>query len=495
MADAPRIIDVVAERLRRAVNGVRVVDEPSDESARRYSLIEFTRYRMPKYRPSRVHHLIAEQLERIERGEIDRLMLRLPPRHGKSELSSKSFPAFCLGRKPSRQFIAASASASLAQDIGRSVRDIVKSDGYGLIFPNVSLSADARAAGKWTTSQGGCWYSVGVGGDVLGRGADVIVVDDPFGSMADAQSPTIRESVWRWFNGTLHNRLEPGGAIVIIGHRMHEDDLQGRLEERMRAGGDYDKWTIVELPALAEADDALGREAGAPLWPERFPLKALERIRANTFGRDWSALYQQRPISEEGEFFVVDNMPVRVVEGVVERIRAWDLASTRDGDFTVGVRLGRTRENRFVIEHVARFRGTPDVVEGKVLETARADGRSVKVSLPKDPGQAGVHQVMALTRLLAGFVIVSSPESGSKEVRARPFAAQVNNGNVSLAGGGWVDAYRDELKGFPHGRHDDQVDASSRAFMELMGAPQAMTISDEIMRQAAALRRREPAYY
>jgi predicted phage terminase large subunit-like protein len=168
---------------------------------------------------------------------------------------------------------------------------------------------------------------------------------------------------------------------------------------------------------------------------------------------------------------------------------------SRDGDFTAGVRLGRTSDNKFVVEHVARFRGTPDVVEDRVLETARADGRLVKVSLPKDPGQAGVHQVLALTRLLAGFLIASSPETGDKVVRARPFAAQVNVGNVALAGGGWVDAYRDELKGFPHGRHDDQVDASSRAFMELMGAPQAMTISDEIMRQAAALRRREPAYY
>jgi len=467
----PHITDVVAERLRRTLEGRLAVDaEPDVEFAQRYSLIGFTQYRFAKYRPSKVHHYVAAQLERVERGEVDRMMIRLPPRSGKSELASRSFPAFCLGRRPSRQFIAGSASADLARDIGRSVRNTVKSEDYQRIFPNVSLEADSKAAYKWNTGQGGAWYSVGVGGDVLGRGADFWLIDDPFGTMADAMSPTIRGRVWDWFNGTVYNRLEPGGAIVIIGHRMHEDDLQGRLEERMRAGGDYDKWEIVELPALAEAGDALGREVGEALWPERFSVEALERSRANMFGRDWSALYQQRPVPEEGEFFPVDNMPTKDVPDVVGRVRAWDLAATKGGDWTVGVRFGRTRENRFVIEHVVRFRGTPDVVEERVLETARADGRSVKVSLPKDPGQAGVHQVLSLTRLLAGFVIAASPETGDKVTRARPFAAQVNVGNVALAGGGWVAGYLDELRSFPHGKYDDQVDASSRAFMELTGA-------------------------
>ncbi len=490
MAKAPHAANVVAERLRRAEAGASLglaVAEPVVESAQRYSLIDFTRYRMPKYRPSRVHHFVAEQLERVERGEVDRLMIRMPPRSGKSELAARSFPAFCLGRKPWRQFITGSASAALANDVGRDVRNIVRSEAYQLIFPNVSLSRDSKAAGKWNTAQGGAWYSVGVGGDVLGRGADFWLIDDPFGTMADAMSPTIRESVWRWFNGTVYNRLEPGGAIVIIGHRLHEDDLQGRLEERMRAGSDYDKWEIVELPALAEEDDPLRREVGEPLWPERFPLPALERIRANTFGRDWSALYQQRPVPETGEFFLVDNMPTKDVSDVVDRVRAWDLAGSRNGDFTVGVRIGRTRDNKFVVEHVTRFRGTPDVVEDRVLETARADGPRVKISLPKDPGQAGVHQVLALTRLLAGFDVVASPETGDKVTRARPFAAQVNVGTVALpsgiAGGGWVDAYRDELRSFPNGRFDDQVDASSRAFMELTAAPGPMVIAPEVMRR------------
>ncbi|MGO9419053.1 phage terminase large subunit [Roseiarcus sp.] len=172
-------------------------------------------------------------------------------------------------------------------------------------------------------------------------------------------------------------------------------------------------------------------------------------------------------------------MPIKDVSDVVEQVRAWDLAGARNGDWTVGVRLGRTRGNKYVVEHVLRFRGTPDVVEDKILETATADGRSVKVSLPKDPGQAGVHQALSLTRLLVGFDIAASPETGDKATRARPFAAQVNVGNVALAGGGWVAAYRDELKSFPNGRFDDQVDASSRAFMEISGSSAKLPDDDQ----------------
>jgi hypothetical protein len=236
----------------------------------RFSLAAFTSFRLRGYAPSAVHFHIAEQLERVERGEVDRLMLLVPARHGKSELASKSYPAWCLGRRPDRQFIAASSSVGLAQDVGRSVRNIVKSPEFHTIFPNVDLEEDAKAAGHWKTAQGGSWFSVGVGGDIFGRGADIVLLDDPYGSMADAQSEIKRESVWKWFNGTVYNRLNAGGAIVIIAHRLHEDDLTGRLIERMKAGGDADQWTIVKLPAIAEEDDPLGREVGQPLWPERY---------------------------------------------------------------------------------------------------------------------------------------------------------------------------------------------------------------------------------
>lgn len=480
--------DIEVERVRRAAGGrVQAAAEAEASSSPRFSLVGLTKLRMPTYVSSLVHSHVADHLERVERGEVDRLMVRLPPRHGKTELASKSFPAWCLGRKPWRQFITASASADLARGVGRDVRNIIAGDAYKLAFPNVDLSPDSKAAGRWNTAQGGAWFSVGVGGDIMGRGAHIWLIDDPFGSMADASSQTIRANVWSWFNGTVYNRLEPGGAIVIIGHRLHEDDLQGRLEERMRAGGEFDKWTIVELPALAEEGDPLGRETGEALWPERYNVRALERIRSNTFPRDWSALYQQRPTPDEGEFFVPDCMDVRTrTDDVVQWVRAWDLASTLDGDWTVGVMMGLTREKKVVIGNVRRFRGRPDKVAAVIEETARGDTRRVKIAMAVDPGQAGLAQKQFYVQRLTGHVLDFSPESGDKQTRARPFAVAVNNHNVEMIRGDWNAAYREELRAFPFGKHDDQVDASSRALMVLSSGRAPMRISDEALRRAVA---------
>ncbi|MGP0089640.1 MAG: hypothetical protein ACLPKB_06730, partial [Xanthobacteraceae bacterium] len=293
------------------------------------TLIGFTQYRMPRYRPSKVHHFICEHLERLTDRRCTRLMLRLPPRHGKSEVASKSYPAFALGRHPERDFIAASASVPLAQDFGRQVRNIVASEQYQAVF-NTRLAEDSKAAGKWNTSEGGCWYSVGVGGAVLGRGAHDAMIDDPYGSMEDARSDVIRKKVRDWYTGTLYNRLEPDGTICIIGHRMHEDDLQGWLEEKMRSNdSDADQWEIVELPAFAHENDPMGRMVGAPLWPEHFDKVSLDRIRANTSARDWSALYDQNPVPDEGEMFSPDRIGMRGhTSDVIIWCRGWDLAGT-----------------------------------------------------------------------------------------------------------------------------------------------------------------------
>ena len=180
------------------------------------SLIGFTEYRYSRYKTAPHHALIAEQLERVERREIDRLILELPPRHGKSELASKSYPAYCIGRQPHKQIISASASNDLAQDWGRAVRNIIASEEYKLIYPGVQLAEDSRAAGKWQTTQGGIYIAASVGTSILGRGADEYVIDDPYGTMQDARSQVIRDGVWEWFNGTVYNRLQPVGAIIVI---------------------------------------------------------------------------------------------------------------------------------------------------------------------------------------------------------------------------------------------------------------------------------------
>jgi hypothetical protein len=218
-------------------------------------------------------------------------MLLCPPQHGKSLSSSERAPALALGVKPDTDVISASATAHLAEKFGRSVRNCVGSREYQRLFPETLLAEDSQAKGEWRTQQGGGYYAVGIGGALMGRGAELAIIDDPFATWDDAQSEVTRENVWEWYTGTLYNRVRPGGAIILIQHRMHEDDLAGRLIEKQKSGGD--KWEIVELPALL--DD--------PPWVERYDRAALERIKANTDQRKWSALYLQNPTPDEGTFF------------------------------------------------------------------------------------------------------------------------------------------------------------------------------------------------
>ena len=187
----------------------------------------------------------------------------------------------------------------------------------------------------------------------------------------------------------------------------------------------------------------------------------------------------------EGELFAVERVTMRDhTSDVVFWVRGWDLAGTVDGDWTVGVLMGRTREGKFVIGDVRRLRGRPDAVDQAILECARADTRRTRVSIPKDAGQAGIAQVLAITKMLAGYTVLNSPETGKKEVRAEPLAAQVNVGNVTMIPGDWNHAYREELRSFPYGKYDDQVDASSRAFMELTATKGPMIINKDMLRHA-----------
>ncbi len=340
-------------------------------------------------------------------------------------------------------------------------------EGHLPIFLDIALElrpANHSGPGKWQTKQGGIYVAASVGTAILGRGADEYLIDDPFGSMQDARSETIRNSVWEWYNGTVYNRLQPGGAIIIIGHRMHEDDLAGRLIERMKAGDGADQWTIVRLPAIAEEPtkeypepDPLGRKPGEALWPASYPIKSLDRIRANTQPpRNWFALYQQRPTPDEGAMFMPDKITVRKdmnTSDVVVWVRAWDLAASLDGDWTAGVLLGRTRSGKVVVGGVRRLRGRPEAVSEAIAAQARLDTVKVKIALPVDPGQAGLAQKEAFVKLLNGFRVDFSPESGDKETRAARFAVQVNNNNVEMIEDTWNAAYREELRSFPNGKY------------------------------------------
>jgi len=381
-------------------------------------------------------------------------MLLVPPRHGKSELASIRLPAWFLGRQPHKQFLSVSATEGLASDFGRAVRNTIAGPEYRAIF-DTRLAEDSQAKGKWHTSAGGIYYSLGIGGSVLGRGGDSILIDDPYASMADALSELTRKNVWDWYTGTAYNRLMPGGSIVVINHRMHEDDLCGRLLAQQAAGGD--RWEVVELPAI--------KEDGSALWPDAYPLEALERIRKNSQARFWSALYQQRPAPEEGDYFKADWLKPYEKVPSLDTLRVYggsDYAVTADGgDYTVHAVVGIDPEGRMYLLDLWRKQTASD-------EWIEAFCDLVKQWKPmgwaEEQGQirSGVGPFLdKRQRERKAYVSREQfPTRGDKAVRAQSI-----RGRMALEGlyvpvnAAFYPDLRAELLSFPAGKHDDQVDA------------------------------------
>jgi predicted phage terminase large subunit-like protein len=448
-------------------------------------------------RPARHHELLIRELEAVARGDTDRLMILAPPGSAKSTYSTVLFVPWWFCRHPNTAVISASHTSSLAASFGRRVRNTVMSWVPELGY---DLSEDSRAADKWTTSRGGEYITVGVGQAIAGRRADLVVIDDPVRGREAAESQVDRQKVWDWYTGDVYGRMKPGCRIVLIMTRWHEDDLGGRLLQDMSSGGD--QWRVVSLPALCEdpESDLLGRKEGEALWPEWEDAAQLLRKRRVSGEREWISQYQQRPAPADGILFRVDALqvvaqPPRRVESMV---RAWDLAATeqtggRNPDWTVGVLMGRMEGGGFVVLDVVRFRGSPRLVVERVEETARADGFDVPLAMNQDPGQAGKAQAQWMTARLAGWVVRWRPETGSKNTRAMPLAAQVEAENVWVLDRAWTHEYVRELAVFPFGTKDDQVDASSRAFSEVAAGSSAQSIIDYYASQLQQVGSDEPA--
>lgn len=412
----------------------------------RQSLLAFTEYTNPLYVSADHHRRICEKLEAVERGEIDRLMIFMPPRHGKSELASKRFPAWCLGRKPQRQIIAASYNSDLANDFGRNVRNIVDEPEFGEVFPGVTLATDSHAANRMNTNHGGAYVAAGVGTAVTGRGAHIALIDDPFKDRGEADSERRRDLVWDWYRSTLFTRLMPGGAVVVIATRWHEDDLAGRLLAA------EDDWEVLDLPAIDDDGNAL--------WPEWYDETALKRIKDTIGPREWSALYQQKPQPDEGTFFQRDWLKEWATKP--ERLNIYgtsDYAVTDGGgDYTVHRVWG------------VDAAGTIYRLDGWRGQTAADKWIDEKLDLIKRHkplawfGEAGVIQKavepMLRRRMLDRKIFCRLewiPSIADKPTRARGFQARAAMGKVRFEPGADVSEYLS----FPAGKHDDEVDTAS----------------------------------
>ncbi|MCI4431603.1 MAG: phage terminase large subunit [Burkholderiales bacterium] len=413
------------------------------------------------------HKAICDALMRVFRGECKRLIINVPPRYSKTEIAVVNFIAWSLGHVPDAEFIHASYAAPLAVNNSANVRSLLQHEAYQQVFPTCRLASDAKS--HWTTTEGGVMYAAGAGGTITGFGAGkhregfggAIIIDDPH-KPDEAKSDVIRQGVIDWFQNTLESRKNSKDTpIILIMQRLHEHDLAGWLLD----GGNGETWEHVCLPAI-QAD-------GTALWPEKHTIEDLRRME-KAAPYVFAGQYLQRPAPPEGGVIkpdainVIDALPAEPIKWV----RGWDLAASVDGDYTAGGKLGKLPDGRFIIGDMVRLRCGPDERDTALTNTASRDGKSVRISLPQDPGQAGKTQVLYLTRKLAGYPVTTSPESGDKVTRAEPLAAQINVGNVLMLRGPWNDALINEMRMFPNGTTDDQIDALSRAFSELIAPPE-----------------------
>lgn len=435
----------------------------------RKRLLPFVEKFNPDYLAGWVHKDVCKRLEQFSRDVVDqkspRLMLFMPPRHGKSTLASVAFPAWHLGRNPEHEFISCSYSGSLAMGFSRKVRQVLREPTYKAIF-KTRLDPDSQSAEAWLTTAGGGFVAAGVGGGITGKGAHVLVIDDPVKNREDAESQNNRDANWDWYTSTAYTRLAPGGGVLVILTRWHDDDLAGRLLKAGDQGGDG--WEVVRYPAIAETDEEF-RKAGEALHAERYDVESLRRIEKAVGPRDWSALYQQNPVADDGQYFtrsMVQYFDLDEVDHDTMRYYcAWDLAIGKNdrNDYSVGIVVGiNDRDDMYVMDVVrGRFDGF-ELVE-RILDLYEQWRPSI-IGVEKG------HIEMALGPFLEKRVrerglyeaYFKDLKTGrrDKEARARAIQGRMQQGKVYFPrDASFSGPLIAELLRFPNGMHDDQVDA------------------------------------
>lgn len=393
-------------------------------------------------------------LDQVTTGEIKRLMIFVPPRHGKSEMATIRYPIWRLEREPDLRIIIGAYNQILANKFSRKARRIATQR-------PITMSRDRVAVEDWETAKGGGVRAVGVGGGITGQGGNLIVIDDPVKNREEAESEAYRERCWEWYTDDLYTRLEPNGAIILIQTRWHEDDLAGKI----LASEDGPNWTVVSLPALAEENDPLGRQLGEALCPERFDLPALGEIKTVLGSYSFNALYQQRPSSLEGGVFkrhwwqFYTERPPRL-DLVVQ---SWDMAfkDTKGSDYVAGQVWGVKGANRYLLD---QFWDRLDFVATRqAVQRLSAKWEQALIKLVEDKAN-GPAVIASLRNKVPGLIPIEP--QGSKYARAVAVSPFMEAGNVFLPSPSiapWVDGFIEECAGFPNAAHDDQVDAMSQA--------------------------------
>ncbi len=453
------------------------------------SVLDFTKLTMPnpedpdntdmsRYSAAKHHEVIAAALEEVEAGRIQRLIITMPPRHGKSELASRRFPAWFLGKDPYRHMIFATYNDEFATDFGRHVRDTMKSDIFKQVFPLCRLKAGSQASDRIQTEEGGIAVFVGRGGSLTGRGADLLVIDDPIKDREEADSKTLRDKMWGWFTDVAMTRLMTAGArVVIIMTRWHEDDLVGRLIDPKNSyyvPEEAENWKVLSLPAIAVDDDPMGRKNGEALWPERFDLDFLNQAkRLNPKG--FSALYQGSPSPDDGDYFKREWLKFYVPSELPRNIRIYvasdhAVSSDQERDATCLLPVGVDEDdNIWILPDVWwRRADTETVVEGMIDIMRRRSPLMWWAESGHITKSIGPFLRKRMAERQVYCAVDEVVPTKDKQTRAQSIRARMSMGKVYFPrfASWWSDA-QDELMKFPSSSHDDFVDALAHIGMGL----------------------------
>lgn len=451
----------------------------------RESLEHFTTWTFPQYEVNWHHRAIFDTLNRfIYTDEINRLMIFAPPRNGKSEVVSRRLPAFLFGINPRLNIISCSYSADLTSMMNRDVQRIIDSDEYKNIFPDVRLNdGNTRTTGNWLRNSdifeivkhGGVYRSCGIGGGITGSGAQILIIDDPIKNQEEADSITYRNKLWDWYTSTAYTRLEKNAKVILMNTRWHEDDLCGRLLALAKNDPNADQWHVLSLPAIAEneRDPRDIRQPGEALWPNKYNLETLMKIKASVGNRVWNSLFQQRPSSTEGGIFKRHHWKFysRFPEKFDMVLQSWDLTfkNKETSDKVSCSVIGKVGANFYLLDRLnARLSFVESLAAVRTM-TQKWPGARAKLVEAKANGDALVD---VLRTEIPGLILVEP--HGGKVARAHAITPYHEAGNLYLPSpelATWVNEFIDEHANFPNGKHDDDVDSFSQGITYMSGDP------------------------
>lgn len=445
------------------------LDQLKKQQLAQQRFMKFVEAVWPTFIGGRHHAIMAEAFERVAQGKLKRLIINMPPRHTKSEFASHLLPAWFLGQYPHKKIIQCSHTAELAVGFGRKVRNLVDTDTYHQIFPNLSLSADSKAAGRWNTSKGGDYFAIGIGGAVTGKGADVLIIDDPHSEQEAALAeinPDIYDKTYEWYTSGPRQRLQPGGAIVVVMTRWSKRDLTGQvLKAAAQRGGD--EWEVIEFPAIMPS--------GKPLWPEFWSLTELSALKEELPNSKWQAQYQQAPTSDTAAIVKREWWQIWEKDDPPHCdfiLQSWDTAfeKTQRADYSACTTWGvfyhpddnGLEQANIILLNAFRDRMEFPTLKRVAVEEYRDWEPDSIIIEKKASGAPLIYEMRAMGIPVQEF----TPSRGNDKIsRLNACSDLFASGRVWAPATHWAEEVIDEVASFPGGEHDDYVDSTSLALM------------------------------